>query len=329
MKFVNRIRQAFQKMDKKKVLTNMLVILMAFTLFAVWYNKSINETAETSAKSGNAFKVYLITQDKTSEFYHTLNDGASDMAFLLGINYVWAAPEKKNNKEQIEFLNQAVQNGANLILLAANDPDAISSAIEAAKAKGVKIIYVDSPANEEAIMTLATDNYSAGVTAGTNMIDELVSKGIQSGSVGVMSPSDVIISTSDRDRGFRDTITTDGRFKLIDTKYDSGDKETARRKASEIIEENKDLVGIFASNESSTIGLGNAINDKNSKIVGIGFDITPEIDNMIHNGYLTVVIVQNPYTMGYLGMAEANAALKGFDTGPEFLNTGVSVITQR
>lgn len=329
MKVDNKIRLAFQEMDKKKVLTNMLVILMAFTMFAVWYNKSINETAETSVKSGGPYKVYLITQDKTTEFYHILDDGASDMAFLLGINYAWTAPEKKNNNEQIEFLNQAVQNGANLILLAANDPAAISSAIEAAKAEGVKIIYVDSPANVEAIATLATDNYNAGASAGRKMIDELVSEGIQSGSIGVLSPNETINSTSERDRGFRDIISADGRFHLLNTKYDNGNKEAALKIASEIIGENKNLVGILATDEASTIGLGNAIKDKNSKIVGIGFDRTAEIVNMLRNGYLKAVVVQNPYTMGYLGMAEAYAALKGFDTGPKFLNTGVSILTQR
>lgn len=329
MKVVNKIRLAFQEMDKKKVLTNMLVIMMAFTMFAVWYNKSINETAETSAKPSGGFKVYLITQDKTSEFYHILNDGASDMAFLLGINYVWTAPEQKNNQQQIEFLNQAVQNGANLILLAANDPVAISSAIEAAKAGGVKIIYVDSPANEKAITTLATDNYSAGATAGRNMIDELESEGIQSGSIGVMSPNETISSTSERDRGFRDIISADGRFQLLDTKYDNGDKDAALKIANEIIDENKNLVGIFATDEASTTALGNVIKDKKSKIVGIGFDRTAEIVNMLRNGYLKAVVIQNPYTMGYLGMAEAYAALKGFNTGPEFLNTGVNVLTQR
>jgi ribose transport system substrate-binding protein len=42
-----------------------------------------------------------------------------------------------------------------------------------------------------------------------------------------------------------------------------------------------------------------------------------------------ITIAQNPYTMGYLGMAEALAALKGYDTGPQFINTGVSIITKR
>jgi len=37
-------------------------------------------------------------------------------------------------------------------------------------------------------------------------------------------------------------------------------------------------------------------------------------------------LVQNPFTMGYLGMAEAVAALRGFDTGPQLINTGVTVV---
>ncbi|MDD3174737.1 MAG: hypothetical protein PHF63_13965 [Herbinix sp.] len=44
---------------------------------------------------------------------------------------------------------------------------------------------------------------------------------------------------------------------------------------------------------------------------------------------MKVIIAQNPYTMGYLGMAQAFAAVKGYNTGPKYLDTGVSVLRKR
>jgi len=38
-------------------------------------------------------------------------------------------------------------------------------------------------------------------------------------------------------------------------------------------------------------------------------------------------MVQNPYTMGYLGMAQAYAVINGWSTGPATLDTGVAVLT--
>ena len=50
---------------------------------------------------------------------------------------------------------------------------------------------------------------------------------------------------------------------------------------------------------------------------------------LLNDGSLKVIINQNPYTMGYLGMAEAIAAILGKNTGPEFINTGVTVEKRR
>jgi ribose transport system substrate-binding protein len=47
---------------------------------------------------------------------------------------------------------------------------------------------------------------------------------------------------------------------------------------------------------------------------------------LLRAGSIKAIIAQNPYTMGYLGVAEAVAAILGKDTGPDYINTGVGVI---
>jgi ribose transport system substrate-binding protein len=85
---------------------------------------------------------------------------------------------------------------------------------------------------------------------------------------------------------------------------------------------------LFGTNENNTENVGIAIQASNKNIIGIGFDLTDIIQKQIQDGYIKATMVQNPYTMGYLGMAEAVAALKGLDTGPSYIDTGVSVRTR-
>lgn len=274
------------------------------------------------------FKVYLITMDNVDQFWYFINQGASVMAALAGFNYIWQAPNRReDNIQQIEILNNAVADGADIILLAANDPVAISAAIEDAKSKSVGIIYVDSPAYEEAIITLSTDNYRAGMIAGENMIFELGAEGIKSGSIGIIGVNLKITTTVNREIGFRDVIEADGRFLLLPTQYQEGDEIASQQAAEGFIENNEDLVGIFGTNEGSTVGVGNAIKANNNKIIGIGFDKSDRILNLIRAGSLKAVMVQNPFTMGFLGMAEAYAALNEYDTGPKYIDTGVAILT--
>ena len=157
-------------MMRLKNIFSIAIISLALLLFIIWHRCCIMDTAQTTASNIKYYKVYLISTDKGFQYWGTLNQGAEDMAKIVGIQYIWDAPEVRSTKEQIEIINKAVNDGADALLVAADDPKKISGAIEDAKARNVKVIYVDSPAYEEAITTLTTDNYAAGVKAGQTML---------------------------------------------------------------------------------------------------------------------------------------------------------------
>ena len=71
------------------------------------------------------------------------NDGkkGSDESYKeLGVSVTFMSPNTKDDAQQIESVNNAVSGGYNAIIVAANGPDAISSALKDAQSKGVKIV---------------------------------------------------------------------------------------------------------------------------------------------------------------------------------------------
>jgi ABC-type sugar transport system, periplasmic component len=313
-------------MSLNKIVLNICVISIAFFLFVLWYEKVEKEVVPTSSSPNQNEKIYLITTDKEYEYWNHIDDGAHDMADLTGFSYIWVAPKQRNTEQQIEVLNKAVSDGANAILIAVNDPQKLSEPIKKAKDQGVKFVYVDSPAIEQAVTTLATDNYEAGRTAGVNMLTQLDNSKIKSGVLGILGVSVNYDITMKREQGFREIIEADGRFKILDTIYTDGDPKASQQAAEEMIANYDNLVGLFGTNEGTTEGMGKAIEAKNNKIIGVGFDLTKINKALLNKGSINTLLVQNPYTMGYLGVAQAIAALKGFDTGPKFLNTGIKVM---
>lgn len=312
-------------MDKKKIILDAFIILLALILFIIWYERKFEAVPATLPRRP---VVYLITMDKKDVFWHIMDRGASDMARMLNITYNWVAPENESVQEQVELINRAVEAGANAIMLAALEPVGVSTAVEDAKAAGVHIIYVDAPAVEEGDIILATDNYQAGRLAAETMLSEFSEIGISGGSIGIISHIPISFTIENRERGFRDVMEEDGRFILLETKYTDGTPEDAQESAKEFISDNGKLVGLFAVNEGTTVGTGRALAASKDNIIGIGFDINDTIRELIQNGALNAVMVQNPYAMGYLGMAEAVAAIRGLDTGPDFINTGISVFNR-
>ena len=143
----------------------------AFSVLTMMSLAVASLTAVVPASAADAGKtVYLITMDKMDQHWVKVDEGAKTMAKALGVNYKWDAPDVKDNAKQIEAVNNAVADKAGLILLAANDPKAISAVVKNAQAKGVKIIYVDSGADAPAIATLSTNNFQAGALAGKTMV---------------------------------------------------------------------------------------------------------------------------------------------------------------
>ena len=315
----------------KRVLAFLLILTVAFAFTAcapkVEAPAAAPAAAETAAPAASvpAKTVYLITMDKMDQHWVTVDSGAKTMAEALGLNYKWDAPDVKDNAKQIEAVNNAVADKADLILLAANDPQAISEAVKNAKAKGVKIIYVDSAADEPAIATLSTNNFQAGVLAGQTMVEELKAAGKTSGKIGIISVNTATNSTMNRENGFRGVVEAAG-YTILTTEYKDGDAAASQEAAYGFIAGNEDLVGLYGTNEGSTVGVGNAIKASGKGIIGIGFDKSDAILGLLKDGSLKAAMAQNPFTMGYLGVAQAYAALNDKSTGPAVIDTGVAIL---
>ena len=270
-----------------------------------------------------SYKIALITMDCFDRHWVALEGGARKAAEELGCEVVNMSPNTKGDAQQIEQINNAVASGCQAIVVAANSPDAVSSALKEAVAAGVKIIYVDSPANVEAEATYSTNNKAAGRTAGETMIAELEAKGITEGAIGIINVNAATDSTVQREAGFREAFGGKN-YILLETQYGEGDAAKSQSIAENYITQN--VVGIFGCNEGSTNGAGNAVKAVGTGTVVIGFDKSDAIMGLIEDGFIQATMAQNPDVMGYEGVKAAVSALKGEKLGGAVTDTGVSVL---
>ena len=316
---------------KKKLLSLLCGVTMLAAALTGCGNQSADtpassegETTEAPAASSEGGKIALITMDSIDQHWISLNEGAQKAAGELGVEVTFMSPNTKDDAQQIECVNNAVAGGYKAIIVAANGPDAISSALKEAIDAGIKVVYVDSPANVDAEATFSTDNVAAGTTAGEEMIKALDAKGITDGDIGIVNVNAATQSTVDRENGFRKAFEGTA-FNLLETQYGEGDAAKSQEIAQNYITQN--VVGIFGCNEGRTTGTGNAIKASgNSDIVGVGFDKSDAIQGLIKDGYLLCTMAQNPDVMGYEGVKAAVAAMGGESLGGKVTDTGVSVI---
>lgn len=293
-----------------------MVASMGTTVFA----------ADAEVKATGDEKIALITMDSIDQHWITLNEGAQKAAEELGVTVDFMSPNTKDDAQQIECVNNAVAGGYNAIMVAANGPDAISSALKEAADGDIKIIYVDSPANVDGQATFSTDNKAAGKTAGEEMLKALEAAGVTSGKIGIINVNAATASCVDREEGFRSAFEGT-EFELMETQYGEGDAAKSQSIAENYITQG--VVGIFGCNEGSTTGAGNAIKaGGNPEIIGVGFDKSDAILNLITDGHLLATMAQNPDVMGYEGVKAAVKAINGEDLGGAVTDTGVSVLNK-
>lgn len=271
------------------------------------------------------YKIALITMDSVDQHWVSLKEGAEAEANADGVSVDFMSPDVKDDAKQIECINNAVAGGYDALIVAANSQDAVSGALNEAVQSGMKLIYVDSPANVEAEATFSTDNKAAGFTAGEQMLKALAEKGITEGSIGIVNINTSTNSTLMREEGFREALDGKG-FDILETQYCEGDAAKAQTIAENYLTEG--VVGIFGANEGAATGTGNAIKASgNDQVVGVGFDKSDTLRGLIADGYLYCTMAQNPDVMGKLGVQAAIRVLNGEDLGGAVTDTGVSVLT--
>ena len=282
--------------------------------------------ADETVKADGDYKIAVITMDSVDQHWVSLKEGAEEEAKADDVTVDFMAPDVKDDAKQIECINNAVAGGYDALMVAANSEDAVSGALQEAIDAGMKLVYVDSPANVEAEATFSTDNKAAGKTAGEEMIKALEDKGVKDGSIGIVNINNSTNTAIQREAGFREAFEgTD--YELLETQFCEGDAAKAQTIAENYITEG--VGGIYGTNEGASTGVGNAIKASGSdEIIGVGFDKSDTLKGLIEDGYLVCTMAQNPDQMGKLGVQACIKALNGEDLGGEVTDTGVSVLTK-
>lgn len=284
------------------------------------------QEAQPAAAAGGAHTVYLITMDLADSYWQSIDKGCKQAAEELGnITYKWIGPDTHDDALQSACVDQAVSEGAEAILIAANSAERVNASLQKAADAGCKIIYVDSAASFDCVTALATDNEAAGKTAAESMKTALADRGITSGTIGVFGVTQDTASCVARETGFPAAFEgTD--FELGDTVYMMDD--AANIKNAVTAGQGQGYVAFFGTNEGTSVAAGEAVRESGRDDLVVGFDTSDAMLALIADGTAYATMQQNPERMGHDGMVIAVQALERTytDTNTK-TDTGVTVIT--
>jgi ribose transport system substrate-binding protein len=208
---------------------------------------------------------------------------------------------------QVDFVRTIIKKKPAGILLAALDSKALIPPVEEAMKAGIPVAMVDSGIDSDVpVASIITDQVKGGEMAGEEMAKLLGEKGlvadhgIQAGSV-----------SAGRSKGFQDAIAKFSKMKALPTQWTDADTAKSMNISTDELTAHPDLKGIFNACAAS---VGDAQAVKARKLAGkvkiVAFDPSPEVLPLFDEGTINAIIAQDPYQMGYQGVAAIDAYKK-------------------
>ncbi|MDR1292022.1 MAG: substrate-binding domain-containing protein [Clostridiales Family XIII bacterium] len=325
------------------------------------------EPAAEAAVDNSALNIPVIAKGFQHQFWQVVKQGAEDAAAELGVGQMeFNGPGSESEiNVQVDMINAALAQNPNAICLAALDTDAVKGQLDEAVGKDIPIIGFDSgvpDAPEGSIKaTASTDNENAAALAAEEMMNDAAFKAAIEGAtadnpvtVAVLSQDATSTSIIGRTKGYLD------KFKeLVEAIFPGGvaitghdmyaapasdaavvnvfvqvpptpDAADMKNGAQAVLSE-KNLVGVFLSNEGAVTGFLNATNDgadlgdgkTYADLIVAGFDAGATQKKAVRDGLFLGAVTQDPYQIGYQAVALAVAAANGepvqdVDTGAKW-----------
>ncbi len=301
------------------------VIIIAIIVILVIAISVVIKNKESAA--GKKIVIAVIPKG-TSSFWHKVNMGAEDAAKEAGITIFWNGPNRESDRdEQIQIVKDFIAMKVSGIVLAPLDDKALVPVVEQTAEKNIPCVIIDSGIQTDKYVSfIATDNYKGGVMAAQRMGQILNGKG----KVVVIKFAPGSASTTERENGFIDTIKKEfPNIIIADTKYGMDTPETALQATEDLLTKNPELDGLFACNNSTSIGALSALKSQGraGKVKMIGFDSPQLLVDGLKEGIVDSFVVQNPYKMGYLGVKTVLARINGQQVERR-IDTGINLITK-
>lgn len=238
--------------------------------------------------------IALMVQDMSNPFFSAMTKGAKDAAAGLGatLNVQDAQLDVSTQNNQIDTF---IQQGVSLIVVSAVNQDGIAPAIERAKAAGIIVVAVDTPA-KGADAVVMTNAVQAGERSCTYLFDQMGKKGEVLLVDG--TPIQTII---DRINGCKNVAKNYPDIKIVGQQASKNDRASGLAVTTDMLTAHPNVTGIFGMNDPSALGAVLAVTQagKSGQIKVTGVDGSPQaVDELKRDGSPFIgTATQNPAEM--------------------------------
>ena len=289
----------------KKLVSLLLSMLMICSLAGCGIVIDGEGGSTGSKASGASGAIGLSISTQNNPFFVTLAEGAKKAAKQAGVPLT-VVDASDDATKQVSDIEDLVSKNVSVLIVNPVDSDAVTGAVEAAIAKGVRVISVDRVVNGVDIdCQIASDNV-AGAELATQYIVDTLGENVKTAElVGTSGASAAI----DRSQGFHNIA--DKKLKVVASQTADFDRTQGMTVMENMLQADSSIQAVFAGNDEMALGAVEAISGAKKDVLVVGFDATDDAIEAIRQGRMGATIAQQPDLIGSTAVENAIRLTKG------------------
>ena len=298
----------------KKMVTLFVVLVMLLAVF-------------TGSALANKYKFALVVHVAGTPFWIPVIKGAKEAGELLGVEVQFMGPEEFSVEREVDYLETAIAQGFDGIGVAISDAEALDEPIARAMKRGIPVVAfnIDDPYTPNERMAFVGQSFTiAGNVLGRELLKDEEIPANAEAVVLIGEPGNAALE--ERCAGIEQILDEHG---ITHERFSAplADPSTAIDMMKSYIRAHPNLK-IIAASEFATAFAGMAMKElgmEPGELLLAGFDLTPDHNQMIKEGYVKFTIDQQPYLQGFQTVMLLYL-YKEFGLSPTDINTGVAVV---
>jgi rhamnose transport system substrate-binding protein len=229
-------------------------------------------------------------------------------------------PLDASASSQVSFINAETQAGTNVIVIAANDPDAVCPALEEARSGGAKIVAFDSDTNPD-----CRDVFISQVVAKEVALIqvELIAEQIGgAGEIAILSATANATNQNEWIKFMEEELESNPDYadiELVAKVYGDDDDTKSFQEAQGLLQAYPNLKGIISP---TTVGIAAtarylSTSEYKGKVALTGLGLPNEMRPFVKDGTVTEFALWDPAQLGYVAAFAGKALADGDITGEE------------
>jgi rhamnose transport system substrate-binding protein len=276
-------------------------------------------TASTSSSSSSgSFSIAFVPKQLNNPYTDVELGGGKTTAAKIGASYSVVGPNDASASSQVSYINTLTQKKTNVIAIAANDPNAVCSALNQAKAGGAKIITFDSDTDKSCRSLFINQVVSKDVA-----LIELKQLGEQinyEGDFAILSATANATNQNAWIQYMKDELKSNPQYakmNLVTTVYGNDDDTTSFQVAQGLLQSYPNLKGIISP---TTVGIAAtarylSTSSYKGKVVLVGLGLPNQMRAYVKDGTVKEFALWDPAKIGEAAVYAAKALVSGKITG--------------